>query len=311
MKLEYGIIAVVGVLACMSLGLIANDPNEIVSLSSIEKINQKAQEAKESENQNNLDEYKLKMKKQLQSVTSSILGVKIDSIYLKEDWNFPFRDSSEIKHSSEEYNNTPICNILPNLSLHLQNIRETELFLMYSEKYQNFPMELDIADERYYNSTVHYGFSAKSGDKHASTFFHVDSCTGETLDYFFLRCHEPVIKNATSSNYPNEVIASLQSDDFCEIHLDPWRQELAKYNEQISIDVKNYLKIIQQQDSKDPEDINPIVKDLHRLNLLSELVRLAMESNFDETEFTEKIKHYEQRYDSVPDEFLELLENKN
>lgn len=310
MKTEFSIIITCIILVTGILALIATNPNEIISVTSLEKINKMASEAKENENQIRLDEYKTKMQKQLQAVTSSELEIPIESIYLKEDWNFPLRDSSEIKPQIEEYKITPICNILPNLSLHLQNIRETELFFMYGDKYQNYFIELDIADERYYNSTVHYGFTAKSGNKHASTFFHVDSCTGNTSDYFFLRCHDPMLGNTTSSNYPNEVITSLQSDDFCEIHLDPWRQELAEYNEKISNDVESYLEKIRQQENISPEDMNPIVKELHRLNLLSDMIRLAMEGNFDDAKFYEKMKQYERGYGSAPDDFLELIDGR-
>lgn len=307
MKLEYGIIASVGVLAFASLALIANNPNDVVAFSGLEKINQDAQEAKELENQNSLDQNKSKMKKQLESVTSSILGIEIDSIYLEEDWNFPFMDSSEVEHIREEYEKNPICNILSNLPQHLQNIRQTELFQMYGEKYKNYFIELDIADERYYNSTVHYGFSAKSGNNYASTHFHVDSCTSQISDYFYLRCHNPVLGNGTGSNYPSEVIASLQSDEFCEIVLEPWRAKLAEYNEKISNDVKKYFEKMQQQDSKNPENMIPITMDLHRLNQLDDMVRLAMNGNHDGAEFSEKMKNYEMRYGSVPDEFSELL----
>jgi hypothetical protein len=313
MKLEHGIIISVGVLVCISLVLIANNPSEMVSYSGLEKLNQDAKDAKASENQDLLDQNRLKMKKHLEAITSSALGINIDSIYLKEDWNFPFRDSSEVKHTREEYENNPVCNILPNLSLHLQSIRQTELFQMYGKKYQNYFIELDIADERYDNSTVHYGFSAKSGNNHASTHFHVDSCTGQTSDYLYLRCHDLGIGNGTGSNYRNEVITSLQSDEFCEIVLEPWRAKLAKYNEKISNDVHAYLEKI-QQDSNDPDDMIPITKDLHRLNQLSDMVRLAMDGNHNDAEFSEKMKKYELRYGSVPDEFLELLgeiENEN
>ncbi|MCV0391956.1 MAG: hypothetical protein K5790_01535 [Nitrosopumilus sp.] len=58
----------------------------------------------------------------------------------------------------------------------------------------------------------------------------------------------------------------------------------------------------------------PITKDLHRLNQLDNMVRLAMDGNHDGAEFSEKMKKYELRYGSLPDEFLELLgeiENEN
>ena len=310
MKLEYGIAAAVGILICVSLALIANDPNDVVAFSSIEEINQKAQEAKKSEDKNSLDESRSKMKKQLQSVTSSVLGVDIDSIYLKDGWNFPFQDSSKVKHTMEEYKKTPICNILPNLSLHLQNIRKTELFLMYGEKYQKYHLELDIADERYYNSTVHYGFAAKSGNKHASTFFHVDSCSGKVSEIFFLRCHDPTTKNHTSSNYPSEVFASLKSDEFCEIHLVPWRQELNDYNELVLSDVKVHLEKIRDQDVSSSEEMILVTKELDRLDSLSDMVRLLMHHNFDEIEFSKKMEQFEKRYGSPPDDFVELIEKR-
>ena len=182
---------------------------------------------------------------------------------------------------------------------------------MYGEKYQNYHLELDIADERYYNSTVHYGFTAKSGNNHASTFFHVDSCSGNVSEYYFLRCHDPMTRNATSSsNYPSEVFASLKSNEFCEIHLVPWRQELKDYDERILSDVKVYLEKIRNQDDDPSEDMNLVAKELHRLDLLSDMVRLLMEYSFDEVEFSEKMKQYERGYGSPPDDFVELIEKR-
>ena len=311
MKTEFGILVACTIIVVGVLTLIANDPNETVSFSGLEKINQKAKEAKESENQKDLDAYRSKMKNQLQSVTSSALGVKIDSIYLKDDWNFPFRDSSQVKHTMEEYKKTPICNILPNLSLHLQNIRETELFSMYGEKYQDYFIELDIADERYHNSTVHYGFSAKSGNKHASTFFHVDSCTGKTSNYLFLRCHDSVIGNDAGSNYPSEVITSLQNDEFCEIDLEPWRQELADYNKRILGDAKKYLDQLSMK-NKSTEEMIKINHELQRLDSLDDMSRHAMMGNYENEQLHDKMEKYKKMFGDVPDEFLELIkENEN
>ena len=171
MKPEYGIIVVCGILVAGIFALITNDPDTNLMISSLEKLNQQALEAKEAQDQNKLDSIKPLMKIQLKKITSSELEIPIESIYLEEDWNYPFSDSSNVKPHLEEHKSIPICNILPNLSLHLKSIQNTELFSMFGKKYQNYSIELDIADEWYYNSTTHYGFTAKSGDNLASTFF--------------------------------------------------------------------------------------------------------------------------------------------
>ena len=73
------------------------------------------------------------------------------------------------------------------------------------------------------------------------------------------------------------------------------------------LDVDDYLIKIKQQDSNNPEEMIPITKDLHRLNQLGDMVRLAMDGNHNDAEFSEKMKKYELQYGSVPDEFSELL----
>ena len=311
MRTEFGIIIACGVLVAAIFTLILIDYDSVILVSGLERLNQQALDAKEHDDQNRLDLLKPQMQMHLMRVASSELGMSIDSTYLEKGWNFPFIDSSEVKPQLEKYETTPICNILPNLSLHLQNIRQTELFSMYDSKYQNYFLEMDVSDERYYNSTVHYGFTAKSGNQHASTFFHVDSCTGKTLDYFFIRCHDPVIGNSTSSNFPNEVIASLESDIFCEVHLEPWRQELAEYDEGISKEVDALLGKIQRQENHGSEKMDVIAKELHRLNLISDMVRLAMNGSSAGEEFEEKMNSYERSYGILPEDVLDLIGKRN
>ena len=275
------------------------------SITNLEKINQKVLEAKEHENQTNLDEYKTQMQKQLQEIISSELGITIESIYLKENWNFPFRDSSEIKLHLEEHKTIPVCNILPNLPLHLQNIRKTDMFSLFGEKYGTYSIMIDIGDERYHNSTTHYDFIAKSGNNTASTFFHVNSCTGQTSDYYYLRCHNQFLGNSTNSNYPNEVLASLQNDKFCTIHLESWRQELVDYNEKVYDSMQTYQEMI--EGNKNPENMTEIHKELQRLGLLNEMVRYAMMDGYLNIELQEEMTKYENTYGSIPEEFLDLI----
>ncbi|AFS80694.1 hypothetical protein NKOR_04020 [Candidatus Nitrosopumilus koreensis AR1] len=59
--------------------------------------------------------------------------------------------------------------------------------------------------------------------------------------------------------------------------------------------------------TSDKITILSITKDLYRLNHLGDMVRLAMDGNHDGAEFSEKMKKFELRYGSVPDEFLELF----
>jgi hypothetical protein len=309
MKLEYGIIVSVGVLALISMSLIANNPNEFVSYSNLEQMNQKAVEAKEAKNQNSLDEYRSKMKKQLQSVTSSILGVNIDSIYLKDDWNFPFRDSAEVKPTLEEYKKTPICNILPNLSFHLQNIRETEFFSMYGDKYQNYSIELDIADERYHNSTVHYGFTAKSGNHHATTFFHVDSCTNQVTnsERYFLSCYNDTTHKIFGTINKDDILASLNHPDFCTIPLDLWRQSMYDYNQKIHEQQTKHFQTIEVIE-QNHESLSAWDLEHRRFGLLRDISNMYVMAIDNEQDIEDKINQYNTMFGSLPEEFLQILE---
>ena len=96
-KIEFRIIITCIIIVAGILVLITNNPDEIILVSSLENINQHALDAKEFKNKDKLDSYKPIMQRQLQKIVSSNLGISIEIIYLKEDWNFPFRDSFKIK----------------------------------------------------------------------------------------------------------------------------------------------------------------------------------------------------------------------
>ena len=50
-----------------------------------------------------------------------------------------------------------------------------------------------------------------------------------------------------------------------------------------------------------------IAKELHRLNLISDMVRIAMDGNSDSEEFKDKMMRYERNYGGVPGDVLELI----
>ena len=143
-------------------------------------INQQAITYQKNEDQIKFDQQAILMQEKLKTVASNALEMPISQVYLEEDFNFPFVDASKIQPSDESV----ICDILPKIPIHFQNIRETEMFQMFSQKYSQYDVELIIQDERRYNSTVHYGFIATSEDKNntASTHFHASSCD-DTTDY--------------------------------------------------------------------------------------------------------------------------------
>ena len=222
MKIEYQIIIVMIFLVSASLSLIISNPDEI-PFAYLDRINQKAINALDAGDHNDFKKNKLLMKKQLETIISNELDLKTEA-YLKEKWNFPFvKDVNPL-----EFNTAPICEILPNIPIHLQNISKTEQFILFKEKYHKYPLSIDISDERKSHSWVHYGLIAESGNNTASIYFHVDSCSGMTTDNYFLSCRND--GNHNNSNYPPEVIASLQNDEFCSIHLEPWRQDFVEYS---------------------------------------------------------------------------------
>ena len=54
---------------------------------------------------------------------------------------------------------------------------------MFAEKYSDYPMELNLQDERWSESSFHYGLIAESDDgRTALTFFHANSCTNQIAD---------------------------------------------------------------------------------------------------------------------------------
>ena len=136
---------------------------------------------------------------------------------------FPFTNGSEIK-IPEDKESFQTCNVVENIPDHLEKICHAKLFQMFAEKYSGYEMELSLQDERMYNGEFHYGLIAKSEDRTQSalTYFHANTCTNEItdIDDYFLSCHNGEDYIFGTKNH-NDIIASLEHEDFCIIPLDP------------------------------------------------------------------------------------------
>ena len=141
------------------------------------------------------------------------LDITMDSDSIKY---LPFRNSSDIKPLRE---GVEICDLNGNIPYHLYDISKTQRFKDFAAKYSGYHVTLFVNDERVHVSSMHYGLSAISqNNKTASTYFHVNTCTGKITDTdkYFLMCGDEQ-KGATYALKKKDVIASLRHSDFCTI----------------------------------------------------------------------------------------------
>ena len=266
-------------------------------------IYQKNGNQEKSERQLNL------MKEKQKEIASKILGVNISDAYVAEGWNYPFRDKSEIKPMA---GTEPIttCNIPERIPIHLQKIRQSEMFQMFVGKYSQHQLMIDISDERYHMGLVHYDLIATSDDGSftASTDFHLDSCTDNMKWSYFLLCKDVRSDEHISTRIKSEIMSSLESTEFCDIKFEPWHQAIRDY--QLKISDESY-KLHQKMASATGEDESyRLVSELNRLGLLNNIARHYESGNTDASEIHEYLRKYEKQYGSLPDELLELIGNR-
>jgi len=205
----------------------------------LEEINMQASIHKNNGNQEKFREQVTLMEEKIKQIASNSLemNVTVALVDLTDpetgigSHNFPFRDSSEI-NIQEGKELFPICNIPEKIPVHLKKFLDEPIFAMFSKKYSNQNTELVIMDERPGESLVHYGITAKSEDGlfSASTVFHVNTCTDEIQENFPLLFCRNIAQNETHQSFDqDDIIASLQLEDFCTIPLDPWRKSIHEY----------------------------------------------------------------------------------
>ena len=224
--------------------------------------------------------------------------------------NFPFRNSSEIEISKDK-EPFPICDIPEKIPTHLKKFLDEPIFAMFSKKYSDQNTELVIMDERPGESLVHYGITATSEDGlfSASTVFHVNTCTDKIKENFPLLFCRNIAQNELHQSFnQDDIIASLQLEDFCTIPLDPWRNSIHEYGKTIQ---EKRLELFDMESKSDnPEKIRINWDEHERLDSLRHITFLIVNNGL-ESEMTQKtIKEYNKKFGSLPDKLLDVIEQR-
>ncbi len=279
----------------------------------LDEINQQALIHQENDNSEEFEKQMNAMKEKQKEIASKILGVSISDAYIADGWNFPFRDSYDIEPLPGQ-ESIPICNIPENIPFHLETIRDSEMFQMFAEKYSKYPITIDISDERRHSSMVHYDIIAASEDEsyHASTYFHIDSCTGKSEPYLNLHCRGPDQDDSKHVYLLENIVDSLEDDAFCMIFFKPWQEKLFEYSKMISEEsYKIQQKLRMKSESGDANEMMSIFSELKRLELLNRISFDATRNTDDVSKWmTEDILEYNEKYGDLPDELLELIEQR-
>ena len=279
----------------------------------LSKINQYGITFQKNEHEEKFKEQLTLMQQKQKEIASHYLEINIDKIYLKENYNFPFRDASEII-SLNIPSQKPVCDIPPKIPIHLQTIQNSDLFLRFSEKYSPYPITFEMSDERIRTSWVHYSLIATSEDETftASIFFHVDSCTGEILEEYNLNCRDVIHDESIRTMDKNEVISSLENNEFCTIYFEPWKQALYDYFKIISEKKNKHLEKLETISNipNNYEAVKDFEYEMERLGRLGNIVGYAMTRDFEDKEFQKMMREYTNVFGDLPDEFLKLIDRK-
>ncbi len=239
----------------------------------------------------------------LADVAQSLLGVEVSSAFADyfisgiPNWG--------------DVQSGQICGSAGDIPAHLAKVRDAERYVAFMEKYSAYPIEIMLHDERP-KLGFHYGFIAASGDgKYASTYLHVDPCTGTVTDgeHYLLTCRDEESGYFFSTTNQRDIIASLQLEDFCVIPIDQWRQSLYDYAYETSEKSDRHFK--EKGFPDDHEEFVAFLSEIERLDALISLANAAASDSFTDDAMQEKIQKYRDAYGSLPDDFLKLLEGRD
>ena len=310
MRFEYALITTLGILVSGILIMIATAPNNVPIWEQIDEINQQAINAKETENDDKLESYRHQMQEKLQKTASDELEMPITSIYI-DGISFPFVPADGFR-DLELPDAPPICDITSNMKSHLQNIRRAELFQMFDKKYSGYDIDFIIQDERRNDSMVHYGFVAYSSDQNQTAMinFHGNSCNGDILDIdkHILSCRNNVKDEFMSTFNKDDILASFEYDEFCTIPLDPWRQSVYEYGKTVSAKMRQHHQKAENMD-KSYESVMAFQEEMTKLGELNDLINSIVSGMIDDQVIQGKLNQYNDRFGSLPDEFLELMDD--
>lgn len=250
------------------------------------------------------------MQEKITEIARKSLGL---NIFISDDFlgYYPLSRDSKVE-ITRDMQISKICNIAENIPLHLQKIRETKKFQLFAEKYFEYPIELNLQDERGHDSLFHYGLIANSDDgRTALTFFHVNTCTNQITDSdsYFLSCHEDSKYKIFGTINKDDILASLNHPDFCTIPLDSWRQSVYDYNQKIQEKLDEHMQTIESTD-KSYESVSVYESEHKRLGLLRDISMMYVMDVSTEQEIEEKRKQYNNLFGPLPEEFLQILEKR-
>lgn len=280
---------------------------DVELLSEINKLGLKYQKNHDSEKFN---EQMLLMQEKQKDIASQYLGVNISKVYIKENWNFPFKASSDVVIHVTELRK-PVCEVPEKIPAHLQKIGQSETFQIFAKKYAQHRMMIDISDERYGGGMIHYDFSATSDDGRysASTYFHLDSCTDEMSGSYFLLCKDIKNDEFISTWIKSEFISSLKNSGFCTIKLEPWHQDLRDYQYRISDEHDKLLQELENMTSDENDGkLYGYGSEMQRLGMLTTIIRHYESDILDSVKLQEDLKEYNIQFGDLPDELQTLLD---
>lgn len=317
MKIEFYAIIAITLLTASILFLIYHNPDETPKSMSFEKhsnelvqINELSKKYKSMENEQEFDVSKKQMQEKLKEISSNYLGIEIEHVELLEGY-YPFQNAT---YWEKRFDLEPlsVCDFEQKIPLHMQIVSKTDNFKIFTKKYTPYNLELSIQDERSNQSNVHYGLIATNDkNQRASTYFHVNSCTGEITDKepYFLHCFDESNDYRFVTFNRDDIISSYSNDHFCKIELDSWRQSVYDYSQTL-YEKRRQLERESMEKIVDHESQLKFISEMDKQGDLDSIVWSMIHGKFDEQSTQEKIQKYEQQYGSLPDELLELIEKR-
>lgn len=122
-------------------------------------------------------------------------------------------------------------------------------------------------------------------------------CYGGNNDYRFV------------THNHDDIISSYSNGEFCKIELDSWRQSIFDYSKTLH-EKRRQLEKELTENVVDPESQLKFISEMEIQGDLDGIVWSMIHGKFDEQSTQNKIKQYEKQYGSLPDELLELIEEK-
>jgi len=273
----------------------------------LEEINRKGLLYQKQERQEEFEEQAELMQKNLRMAASDALNLDVTP-WPDHSAYFPLRDASDIKPRSGE--SQEICDVGPNIPLHLHSISKTERFQLFAKKYSGHPITLDIMDERFYKSRLAYGLTAGAAEKYASIWTYVSTCTDQTAGAgsVFI-CRDNATGYTNVAHTEKDFAASIEHDEFCVIPLSPWRQSLLDYRQKITLEVTEMMDELVGESEKSEmthQDMMRFHKDFQRRDLLQEVANAYYRENVEAAE--EKTAQYVREYGRIPQELADMVE---